>query len=57
MLCETCLSPRDLDTDYKMDIFKDTVHHDERTGNESRSFHGLAAYVKDYLCLSEIHKQ
>ena len=35
MLCETGLSPHDLDTDYKMDTFADIVHHDERTGNES----------------------
>ena len=26
-------------------------------GYESGSFHGLAAYVKDLLCLCEIHKQ
>ena len=51
------MSPHDLDTDYKMDTFADIVCHDERTGNESRSFHGLAAYVKDLLCLHEIHKQ
>ena len=35
MLCETCLSPRDLDTDYKMHTFQNIVHHDETTGNES----------------------
>ena len=40
-----------------MDTFADIVCHDERTGNESQSFHGLAAYVKDHLCLCEIHKQ
>ena len=57
MFCETCLSPHDLDTDYKIDIFTDIVHHDETTGNESQSFHGLAAYVKDHLRLCEIHKQ
>ena len=57
MLCETRLPPHDLDTDYKMDTFADIVHHDERTGNESQYFHGLAAYVKDHLCLHEIHKQ
>ena len=51
MLCETHLSPHDLDTDYKMDTFADVVHHDERTANESQSFHGLAAYVKDHICL------
>ena len=57
MLCETCLSPHDLNTDYKIDTFRDIVCHDESTGNESQSFHGLAAYVKDHLCLCEIHKQ
>ena len=57
MLCETHLSPRDLDIDYKIDMFADIVHHDETTRNESRSFHGLAAYVKDHLHLCEIHKQ
>ena len=57
MLRETCFSPRDLDTDYKIDTFTDKVCHDETTGNESRSFHGLAAYVKDHLRLCEIHKQ
>ena len=35
MLCETHLSPRELDTEYKMDTFVDTFGHDERTGNES----------------------
>ena len=35
MLCETRLSPHDLDTDYKMNTFADVVCHDERTGNES----------------------
>ena len=57
MLCETCLSPRDLDIDYKIDTFTDIVRHDETTRNESQSFHGLAAYVKDHLHLCEIHKQ
>ena len=57
MFCETHLSLHDLDTDYKTDTFTDVVHHDETTGNESRSFHGLAAYVKDHLRLCEIHKQ
>ena len=57
MLCETHLSPHDLDTNYKMDTFADIIHHDERTGNESQSFPGLAAYVNDHLCLCEIHKQ
>ena len=57
MLCETCLSPRDLDIDYQIDMFADIVRHDETTRNESRSFHGLAAYVKDHLHLCEIHKQ
>ena len=57
MLCETHLSPHDLDTDYKIDTFADIVCHDETNGNESRSFHGLAAYVKDHLRLCEIHKQ
>ena len=57
MLCKTCLSPHDLDTDYKIDTFADIVHHDETNGNESQSFHGLAAYVKDHLHLCEIHKQ
>ena len=57
MLCETHLSPRDLDKDYKIDTFADIVRHDETMGNESRSFHGLAAYVKDHLRLCEIHKQ
>ena len=57
MLCETCLSPCDLDIDYKIDTFADIVCHDETTRNESRSFHGLAAYVKDHLHLCEIHKQ
>ena len=55
MLCETRLSPRDLDIDYKIDMFADIVRHDETTRNESRSFHGLAAYVKDHLHLCEIH--
>ena len=57
MLCETSLSPHELDTDYKMDTFGNIIHHDETTGNESQSFHGLAANVKDHLCLCEIHKQ
>ena len=57
MLCETHLSHHDLDTDYKMDTFQDIIRHDETTGNESQSFHGLAAYVKDHLHLCEIHKQ
>ena len=57
MLCETRLSPRDLDIDYKIDMFADIVRHDETTRNESRSFHGLAANVKDHLHLCEIHKQ
>ena len=57
ILCETHLSPHDLNTDYKIDTFRDIVHRDETTGNESQSFHGLAAYVKDHLCLCEIHKQ
>ena len=57
MLCKTHLSPHDLNTYYKMDTFADIVHLDETTGNESRSFHGLAAYVKDHLLLCEIHKQ
>ena len=35
MLCETCLSPHDLDTDYKIDTFADIVCHDETNGNES----------------------
>ena len=56
MLCETRLSPRDLDIDYKIDMFADIVRHDETTRNESRSFHGLAAYV-NHLHLCEIHKQ
>ena len=49
MLCETRLSPHDLNTDSKIDTFTDIVCHDETTGNESQSFHGLAAYVKDHL--------
>ena len=57
MLCETHLSPRDLDIDYKIDMFADIVRHDETTRNEARSFHGLAAYVKNHLHLCEIHKQ
>ena len=28
MFCETCLSPHDLDTDYKMDTFADIIPHD-----------------------------
>ena len=51
------MSPHDLDTDYKMDTFQDIICHDETTGNESQSFHGLAAYVKDHLHSCEIHKQ
>ena len=35
MFCETCLSPHDLDTDYKIDTFADIVRHDETNGNES----------------------
>ena len=35
MFCETCLSPHDLNTDYKIDTFADIVCHDETTGNES----------------------
>ena len=57
MFCETCLSLHDLDTDFKIDTFADIVRHDETTGNESQSFHGLAAYVKDHLRLCEILKQ
>ena len=34
MLCETCLSPHDLNINYKMDTFADIIHHYERTGNE-----------------------
>ena len=37
MLCETCLSPHDLDTDYKMDTFQDIICHEEPIGNESQS--------------------
>ena len=55
MLCETRLSPHDLDTNYKIDTFAGIVRHDETNGNESRSFHGLAAYVKDHLRLCEIN--
>ena len=35
MLCETCLSPHDLDIDYKIGTLADIVCHDETTRNES----------------------
>ena len=38
MFCETCLSPHDLDKDYKIDTFADIVHHDETTGNSHDLF-------------------
>ena len=38
MLCETHLSPHDLDTDYKIDTFADIVRHGETNGNSHNLF-------------------